>query len=181
MDFIKNNRYLGAAPKEKSISSYEEIKPLVVETEIVAEINTPHNNTIETVIPKIDSSNVTTIMPVENTPAVTTANTGEIETTIENTGTVENIETTSIENLIVEKTKEVFETKETPPLNPEIHRENGSIFNDIAIDSPFYEATKYLAEQNVAYGYTDGGFHPSEKISRSETILLYDRLFKARE
>lgn len=30
----------------------------------------------------------------------------------------------------------------------------------------------------MTYGYDDGGFHPNDHISRSETILLYDRLFK---
>ena len=33
----------------------------------------------------------------------------------------------------------------------------------------------------MANGYADGGFHPNNLISRSETILLYDRLFHADE
>gem|GEM_PF-6865399 len=51
-------------------------------------------------------------------------------------------------------------------------------FSDIPTTSPFYAATKYLADAGITKGYADHGFHPNDLISRSETILLYARIFK---
>ncbi len=51
-------------------------------------------------------------------------------------------------------------------------------FSDIPKNSPFYTATKYLADAGITKGYADHGFHPNNLISRSETILLYARIFK---
>lgn len=51
-------------------------------------------------------------------------------------------------------------------------------FSDIPTTSPFYTATKYLADAGITKGYSDHGFHPNDLISRSETILLYARIFK---
>lgn len=67
-------------------------------------------------------------------------------------------------------------------LAPAFVPDNIHLFSDIPTNSPYYAATKYLKEANVARGYAeDGGFHPRDTITRSETILLYDRLFKSGE
>lgn len=66
---------------------------------------------------------------------------------------------------------------EITPTTPAFTPDNTHIFSDIPTDSPFYTATKYLSTAGIAHGYEDGGFHPNDRISRSEAILLYDRLF----
>lgn len=146
MDFIKNHRYLGAAPAENT---------LVVSSQTVADTTTPVTNTVETVVPKIDTTPVPVVTPT--TPEVIT---GVIQTPIETpvvtTGTID-----------------------TGTLNaaPAFIPYSEHIFSDIPTTSSVYAATKYLSLANVIHGYPDGGFHPNDNISRSETILLYDRLF----
>lgn len=64
-------------------------------------------------------------------------------------------------------------------ISPRFTSDATHIFSDIPTDSPFYDSTKYLSEAGVVQGYSDGGFHPSEYMSRGEAILIYDRLFKS--
>lgn len=147
MDFIKNHRYLGAAPAENT---------LVVSTQTVADNTTPVTNTVETVVPKIETPPVVT----EVTPQTPEVITGTIQTPVETP-----VVTTG--------------TTDTGTLDaaPTFISDSEHIFSDIPTTSPVYAATKYLSLANVVHGYPDGGFHPNDNISRSETILLYDRLF----
>lgn len=126
MDFIKNHRYLGSAPKE--ISSIPETKQvsLVVSSEIVADATIP-NNTIETVVPKIE--NVLTPSATKEPVMITT----------------EPITPTVSEN-IIEPTIKI----------PSFVPDGEHIFSDIPTTSSFYTATKYLSEANVSHGYSDG-------------------------
>ncbi len=162
MSFIKDHPFLGSAPKEKPVILEEKKEPLVVSTETVVDTTIPNSNVVETVIPKIETAPV--VEPVKE-PTVTP--------------------------IVVEPVKEPIVSIPEPTVAPVIESvveptktlstfvpDSEHIFSDIATDSPYYLATKYLREANVARGYAeDGGFHPNDRISRSETILLYDRLF----
>lgn len=64
--------------------------------------------------------------------------------------------------------------EQAPTFTPTTHQP----FGDIPTHSPFYAATKYLADAGITKGYSDHRFHPNDLISRSETILLYARIFK---
>jgi len=151
MDFIKNHPVLASAPAEISdISTSLEVKqePIVVSSQVVADTTVPSTNVIETVVPKIEIPIVQEIVQ-------------------------------QLEPIVVEQPTPVQETIATPFINaPTFISDNTHIFSDISTDSTFYNATKYLKETGVVNGYADGGFHPADKITRSETILLYDRLFK---
>ena len=151
MEFIKNHQYLGSAPVEISIAS-ETTKTPVVSTEVVADTSIP-NDTITTVVPKIEESTSTE--------------------TVLDTGSILPVEP--------EKTTEPTAIAPVVVTTPTFVSDGTHIFSDITLDSPFYAATKYLKEAGVANGYSDGGFHPDSLISRSETILLYDRLFRGNE
>lgn len=134
MDFIKNHRFLGSAPKEIQIATEIRKDPIVLSSEMVADATSKNNGTIDTVVPKMEAP---------TTPKV----------------------------IVPEKVAEVT------PIVPTFTPDSTHIFSDIPTDSPFYAATKYLSTAGIAHGYEDGGFHPNDRISRSETILLYDRLF----
>ena len=56
MDFIKDHRFLGAAPEEKPLTFKEENKPLVTSSETVADTRPPANDIIETVVPMIENT-----------------------------------------------------------------------------------------------------------------------------
>ncbi|MDD2891676.1 MAG: peptidoglycan DD-metalloendopeptidase family protein [Candidatus Gracilibacteria bacterium] len=153
MNFIKDHPVLSSAPVEisnNSIPLSEPIKsPLVVSSQVVADTTTPSANVVETVVSKIDIPVVEEIVQKS-----------ELATPEEPISTVQ-------------------ETIATPFINASnFISDNVHIFSDIPVDSTFYSATKYLKEAGVVNGYADGGFHPADKITRSETILLYDRLFK---
>lgn len=135
-----------------NIASETKQDSLVVSSEIIADITVPDTTTIETVAPKIE-----TINPPE---------------TIAQTEIIIPAQATPV---TVEK------AVESPKIIPTFVPDATHIFSDIPVDSPFYAATKYLKKAGVTHGYTDGGFHPNDRVSRSETILLYDRLFNVGE
>ncbi|NCP76805.1 peptidoglycan DD-metalloendopeptidase family protein [bacterium] len=151
MDFIKNHPVLNSAPLE--ISTID-TNSLGVKQE-----------------PIVVSSQV-----VADT---TTPNTNVVETVVPKIETPVVQEIVEQPMVVEQPTPIVQETTTTPFINaPTFISDNIHFFSDIPTDSTFYNATKYLKETGVANGYTDGGFHPADKITRSETILLYDRLFK---
>lgn len=158
MDFIKNHRYLGAAPQERPITIEEEQKPLVISTQTVADTTIPNNNVVETVVPKIEIE--PTKAPENIIPEETSAIVAPVKI---------------VESTLPEK------APESVSIVAKFVPDSTHFFSDVSTDSPFYTATKYLSEVNVVRGYADGGFHPNDNISRSETILLYDRLFKSGE
>lgn len=148
MDFIKNHPFLASAPKEMNIASETGKDTLVVSSEIIADTTIPNNAIIETVAPKIE-----TILPSE---------------TIEQTEVITPVQSVSVPEP---------EVMELPKVAPTFVPDSRHIFSDIPVNSLFYTATKYLKEAGVTHGYEDGGFHPNYHVSRSETVLLYDRLF----
>lgn len=147
MDFIKNHRFLGSAPEEKSIATEIKKDSLVISSEMVADTTPPHGNITAAVVPKAEIP----APEVTKQPDIITAEPSK--------------------PITVEKPIE-------PVVSPVFIPDNEHIFSDIQTNSTFYTATKYLSEARVAHGYDDGGFHPSDRISRGEAILLYDRLFK---
>lgn len=82
------------------------------------------------------------------------------------------VPTTKVESVVIQAPQAPVE--QTPAFIPTANQP----FSDISKDSPFYTATKYLADAGITKGYSDHGFHPNDLISRSETILLYARIFK---
>lgn len=148
MDFIKNHRFLGSAPKETLSITEANRDPIVVSSQIVADTTPPNSTIIETVVPKIET------IP---TPEIIQQPT---DTQIEQPKT------------------SISEPVTSPVIIPAFIPDSTRIFSDIPNTSAYYTATKYLAEMGVTHGYSDGGFHPADTITRSETILLYDRLFK---
>lgn len=154
MDFIKNHPALNSAPVELSttgntVSETKQI-PLVVSSQMVADTANPSNAAVETVVPKIEPPIVPITAKQQPAPVV------------------------------MEQPKPFIPENTATPVAtvPAFIPDNTHFFSDIPTGSPFYAATKYLAEANVTHGYADGGFHPSDTITRSETVLLYDRLFK---
>lgn len=148
MDFIKNHPFLSSAPKEINIASETGKDALVVSSEIIADTTIPNNAIIETVAPKIEP--IIPSLPMEQTAVVAPVQSAPVP--------VENV-------------------TESPKVAPTFVPDSRHIFSDIPVNSLFYTATKYLKEAGVTHGYEDGGFHPNDHVSRSETILLYDRLF----
>lgn len=150
MDFIKNHRFLGSAPKEMNIASETKSDLLIVSSQIVADTTTPNSNIVETVVPKIETVVLSEV-------------------------------TKPLEPVAVEQLKSIVLENIVPPviITPSFTPDSTHIFSDIPTNSPFYAATKYLANAGVTHGYKeDSGFHPNDTVSRSETILLYDRLFR---
>ena len=172
MDFIKNNRFLGSAPEEVSIAVETKKDPIVLSSEIVADASVPNS---EHIVSPIAIAEI--IPPVSNTIENVSVEETPIETTIiaqpEPTVSAQT-EVVATEPTILTPEKIVEITDTLPSFIPDSER----IFSDIPKNSPFYSATKYLFEAGVTHGYEDGGFYPDDWISRSETILLYDRLFK---
>lgn len=150
MNFIKNHRFLGSAPKEMNIASETKSDSLIVSSQIVADTTVPNSSIVETVVPKIE-----VIAPLEVIK--------------------------QIEPVVVEQPKSIVPENivTSVAITPSFTPDSIHIFSDIPTNSPFYNATKYLANVGVTHGYKeDGGFHPNDTVSRSETILLYDRLFR---
>ncbi|MDP2103922.1 MAG: S-layer homology domain-containing protein, partial [Candidatus Gracilibacteria bacterium] len=128
MEFIKNHRFLGSAPEEKTLS-------------IAADVSATQSTAVTASTQLVaDASNATPVVKTE--PVVNSASRETIE--------------------------------QAPTFTPTASQP----FSDIAKNSPFYTATKYLADAGITKGYADHGFHPNDLISRSETILLYARIFK---
>lgn len=120
-------------------------------SEVVADIRTPDT----TIAPEVVIATGEVITPVE-TPIVTPPQT---------------VQEPKIETIVAPVEVPTTQT-------PALVSTSEQVFSDVPLNSPVYAATKYLRDAGVAHGYKDGGFHPSDRISRSETILLYDRLFK---
>jgi len=53
-----------------------------------------------------------------------------------------------------------------------IRSENNSAFADVNNRHPNYEAIKYLKEQNVISGYSDGTFKPDKTVNRAEALKM---------
>jgi len=161
MEFIKENRSLSSAPKEVSIAAETKKDPIVLSSEMVALVTAPVTENTVTV-PTPEETTMPETIVVETVPEVAVPETVVPEVIVSET---------VVEVLVPEKVAEI--TNDIPAFTPNTR----FLFSDISENSPFYEATKYLYEAGVTYGYDDGGFHPNDRISRSETILLYDRLF----
>ena len=161
MEFIKENRSFSSAPKEVSIAAETKKDPIVLSSEMVALVTAPVTENTVTV-PTPEETTMPETIVVETVPEVAVPETVVPEVIVSET---------VVEVLVPEKVAEI--TNDIPAFTPNTR----FLFSDISENSPFYEATKYLYEAGVTYGYDDGGFHPNDRISRSETILLYDRLF----
>jgi hypothetical protein len=46
------------------------------------------------------------------------------------------------------------------------------LFTDIAVDSPYMEALRYLYEENIMKGYPDGSFQPDKTVNRAELLKV---------
>lgn len=104
------------------------------------------------------------VNPVEKTPVTTST---QLVADVSDTVTVAKVEPVVIQELQAP-------VEQAPVFTPTANQP----FGDITKNSPFYTATKYLADAGITKGYSDHGFHPNDLISRSETILLYARIFK---
>lgn len=166
MEFIKNNRFLGAAPKEVPIEDVQ--TSLVIHTEIIADTTIPENNGIITLIPEIEPTNV---------PEPSLSHTNTLIDIIPEVTDIPTVEITFPDKPLPITAAIVPEKIPELTFVPDATH----VFRDIPINSSLYQATKFLSEAGVAHGYADGGFHPDDQLSRSEAILLYDRLFKSSE
>jgi len=53
-----------------------------------------------------------------------------------------------------------------------------TVFSDVASNSPYVEALKYLKEQGIVKGYADGSFKPDNTINRAElTKIIVEAAF----
>jgi len=48
----------------------------------------------------------------------------------------------------------------------------GKVFTDVSSTSPYFEALKYLKENEIVSGYADGSFKPGNSINRAEFIKI---------
>lgn len=100
------------------------------------------------------------------------------DTTVPDNGNIITVVPKSENVIIPEVIPQPEEATSRVNISPRFIADTTHIFSDISTDSPFYSSTKYLSEAGVVQGYSDGGFHPNDFVSRWEAILLYDRLFK---
>lgn len=66
------------------------------------------------------------------------------------------VETPVVEEPVVEQPKETTSDK--------------LFFTDIDSDSKYFEATKFLSEENIIKGYADGTFRPDQPVTRAESL-----------
>lgn len=57
-------------------------------------------------------------------------------------------------------------------------KKNTALFLDINKSSSFFTAVKYLKENDLVNGYSDGTFHPERKINRSEALAMIMKAVK---
>lgn len=55
---------------------------------------------------------------------------------------------------------------------------NGTIFDDVATDSWYYEGVTTMAEYGIITGYPDGSFRPMNRVSREEFAVMMVRALK---
>lgn len=70
-----------------------------------------------------------------------------------------------VANIIARQFNELSVNKEV-----ELADEDTPLFMDIGVDAPYYEATKFLADQNIMKGFIDGDFKPFERITRAQAL-----------
>jgi len=51
-----------------------------------------------------------------------------------------------------------------------------SIFTDIAVNHPYYEQLKYLAEKDYVSGYSDGSFKPNNELTRAHSAVIISKV-----
>lgn len=116
MELIKNHPFLGSAPKDIIAIQEPQTPSVVASTELVADLNPPHV-TVPTIIAPVEITPVETPVPIETKPITTTEH-------------------------ILTQAEIIHPVKmSTPSFVPDANH----IFSDIALDSAFYEATKYLS------------------------------------
>src|SRR5262245_22206042 len=50
-------------------------------------------------------------------------------------------------------------------------------FNDVGPDHPFHDDITWMADLGIASGFPDGGFHPSEAVTRQSMAAFLHRLY----
>lgn len=56
------------------------------------------------------------------------------------------------------------------------HAAGATEFNDVPTDAQFYLEISWLSDQRITTGYSDGGFHPKESVSREAFAAFLYRL-----
>ena len=62
-----------------------------------------------------------------------------------------------------------------------IYMEGIDIFSDISRSHPNYEAIKYLKNNNIIDGYSDGTFKPAKTVNRAEALKMLMLAFDIKE
>lgn len=54
-------------------------------------------------------------------------------------------------------------------------REQADLFTDLKEDGWYADEILYLYRQGIIYGYSDGGFHPNDPVTRAEAVAMLGR------